>query len=135
MQQEKPLQYFQGRLALIRGASFPTGRQSGNPISHCRYVSLFPVMMRILPAKSPELASQLHHLRTGQIMTSHGLRSLSLGSSLHGKRNTEHDPPYWRGPVWMNLNFMMLAALDHYAKVRAASSPFGHPLEIILRMY
>lgn len=103
----------------------------------CRYVSLFPLIMRLLPAKSPELASQLHHLRTGQILTPHGLRSLSLGSSLHGKRNTEHDPPYWRGPVWMNINYLVLAALDHYSKVllshgfkdyreaNVCSNPFG----------
>lgn len=75
--------------------------------------------MRILPADSPELAAQLEHLRTGGILTPHGLQSLSSGSSLYAKRNTEHDPPYWRGPIWININFLVLASLQHYSEVTA----------------
>ena len=50
-----------------------------------------------------------------RIWSEHGLRSLSRESSLYMAHNTEHDGPYWRGPVWINLNYMALAALKRYA--------------------
>jgi mannosyl-oligosaccharide glucosidase len=82
------------------------------------YVSLFPLMMQLLPPASDELGATLAALNdTSLLWTSAGLRSLATTSSLYKKYNTEHDAPYWRGQVWINLNFLTLRALRHYGQV------------------
>ena len=49
-------------------------------------------------------------------------RSLSPTCSLYKRHNTAHDPPYWRGPIWININYLALSALDHY---RVAAGPWA----------
>ncbi len=90
----------------------------------CRYVGLFPMLMRILPADSTELAGLLRAIADPEeLWAEYGLRSLSKSSSIYNKHNTEHDAPYWRAPVWLNINFLALSALKHYSQVRQHLSP------------
>ncbi|KAL4192523.1 hypothetical protein AMTRI_Chr06g172410 [Amborella trichopoda] len=108
-------------------------------VPHIGYVSLFPFMMKIIPSDSWILGKQLDIIANQSILwTKYGLRSLAKTSSLYMKRNTEHDPPYWRGQIWMNMNYMTLSALQHYAQEdgphkERASTVYKELREILIR--
>ncbi|KAG2438869.1 hypothetical protein HYH02_010667 [Chlamydomonas schloesseri] len=106
------------------------------------YVSLFPLIMRLLPtgneqqqraaaatagqdgsssnssAGGAELTLQQLRLLTDSnlLWSEHGLRSLAKTASLYKKRNTADDPPYWRGQIWININYLVLRSLSYYAR-------------------
>lgn len=106
-----------------RGDEMVTVRNStGAPptlqhVPHFGYNSLFPLALQLLPSDSLELGVQLQHLRApGLLWTPFGLRSLSKSSSLYQAYNTGTDPPYWRGAIWINLNFLVLRSLHKCAR-------------------
>lgn len=96
-------------------------RVVGRPHPHLQfvdalgYVSLFPFLLQLLDPNSPRLGPMLDVLADRrQLWSPFGLRSLAASSPFYNQRNSEHDPPYWRGAVWLNVNYLALGALHYY---------------------
>lgn len=82
------------------------------------YVSLFPFLLKIIRPDSPKLNTILRDLKDPSLLwTPFGLRSLAKSSPMYNKHNTEHDPPYWRGAIWVNINYLALDALHYFAHI------------------
>lgn len=80
------------------------------------YVSLFPLMLKIINPESPKLQKVLTNLIDRKLLwTDYGLRSLETTSPFYQKWNTIDDPPYWRGAIWINMNYLTLSGLNYYS--------------------
>ncbi|KAI8388237.1 glycoside hydrolase [Radiomyces spectabilis] len=83
------------------------GKREPVHVCHKGYVSLFPMTLGLLPADSPKLGAILDMMRNeNELWSPYGLRSLSASDPFY--RTGEI---YWRGPIWININFMALQSL------------------------
>ncbi|KIP04785.1 glycoside hydrolase family 63 protein [Phlebiopsis gigantea 11061_1 CR5-6] len=81
------------------------------------YLSLFPLLLGLLPADSPHLGSILDVLRDpDHLWSPYGLRSLSVSHPQFGQGEN-----YWKGPIWIQMNFLALRAL--YTKYAVEDGP------------
>ena len=81
------------------------------------YVNIFPLMFGLIDANNSKLTHVLDSISNSSEMWSpYGLRSISKTSPYYNKYNNEHDFPYWRGPVWVNINYLVLKGLRHYSQ-------------------
>ena len=76
-------------------------------VCHRGYISLFPFLLGLLPTNSAHLSSVLDMLRDpDQLWSDYGIRSLSKSDAFYGQGEN-----YWRGPIWIPLNYLALKAL------------------------
>ena len=76
-------------------------------VCHIGYVSLFPFLTGLLEPDSPEVGAVLDTIRDPeQLWSAHGVRSLSRREEAYGTGEN-----YWRSPVWVNINYLVLVEL------------------------
>ncbi|KAJ7684923.1 glycoside hydrolase [Mycena polygramma] len=87
-------------------------------VCHQGYLSMFPLFLGLLPPSSPHLGPMLDALRDPeQLWSPYGLRSLSASHPQFGTGEN-----YWKGPVWVQMNYLALRAL--YKKYAAEEGPY-----------
>ncbi|KJE88809.1 mannosyl-oligosaccharide glucosidase [Capsaspora owczarzaki ATCC 30864] len=106
-----------------RVLSSPNARPTLQLVPQLGYVSLFPLLLGAINSDDEVVPAMLRSMRDpDRLWTSFGLRSLSKDSRFYLKHNTEHDGPYWRGPVWINMNYLALGALHRIAQSESSSA-------------
>jgi mannosyl-oligosaccharide glucosidase len=76
-------------------------------VCHKGYISIFPFMTGLLPADSPRLGLILDLIGDPEeLWSDFGVRSLSKKDEFYGT-----DENYWRSPVWINMNFLVIKNL------------------------
>lgn len=79
-------------------------------VTHIGYINLFPFMMGMLAENSEPFNKVVEAMRDPNLLwSSDGIRSLSKSDKLYGTGDN-----YWRGAVWMPINYMILRACKLY---------------------
>ncbi|KAK6349811.1 Processing alpha glucosidase I [Orbilia brochopaga] len=83
-------------------------------VCHVGYVSIFPFLLGLLPHDSEKLSAILDIVGDPeQLWSPYGLRSLSRQDEFYSKGEN-----YWRGPIWVNMNYLALLRLKEYGSVK-----------------
>ena len=108
----------------VVGRNYPKEAQVNEELKvhfcpHVGYVGLMPFALQLIPsAEEEKIKNVLDVLNDeNQLKSKFGVRSLSKRDFLYGK---EED--YWRGNVWVNVNYLIIQALQYYSKQVATSS-------------
>lgn len=88
-------------------------------IPHVGYNNLYPFLLTLISPSSPQLSDILSMIQSTDVFwTEYGLRSISASDMFYWKENGPGDRPYWRGPIWINMNYLALQALNHYRNIK-----------------
>lgn len=85
------------------------------------YITLFPLVTKFIP---PQSVDKLEHIiklvaDPEELWTDFGLRSISKSSEFY--RTGEN---YWRSPIWININYLVVESMAHYHE---ASAEYASP--------
>ncbi|EXJ93132.1 mannosyl-oligosaccharide glucosidase [Capronia epimyces CBS 606.96] len=87
-------------------------------VCHKGYISLFPFLTGLLPPTHPNLPHILALISSeSELWSPYGVRSLSRSDEFYGT-----DENYWRSPIWVNMNYLILKNLLVVAQSPSAPS-------------
>jgi mannosyl-oligosaccharide glucosidase len=96
---------------------------------HKGYISLFPFMTGFVGADHPHLSATLDLLRdSNHVWTDHGIRSLSPEDKKYGVGDN-----YWRSPIWINMNYLIIEQLFALSKIPGPSQQRCRDIYVELR--
>ncbi|XMA12151.1 hypothetical protein WAI453_004942 [Rhynchosporium graminicola] len=99
-------------------------------VCHKGYISLFPFLTGLLDAKSDKLGHVLKLIGDEEeLWSAHGIRSLSKKDPFYGT-----DENYWRGPIWMNMNYLAIVQLLKYAQIPGPHQNLSKDMYSTLRL-
>lgn len=76
-------------------------------VCHKGYISIFPFLTGLWTPDSPRIGAILDTIEDPEhLWTEFGLRSLSKSDEFYGTGEN-----YWRGPIWMNMNYLAVREL------------------------
>jgi len=81
-------------------------------ICHTGYVSFLPLVLGLVRPSNERLPYVLEAMQSSAVWTEWGLRSLSSDDAKFAT-----DENYWRGAVWININYLAIVALAHYTHI------------------
>ena len=91
-------------------------------VCHKGYISIFPFLTGLLPPDSPRLGAVLDLISDPEeLWSDYGIRSLSKKDELYGTKEN-----YWRSPVWMNINYLIVKNL-YVSPTSISANMSNHP--------
>ncbi|KAL2760850.1 glycoside hydrolase family 63 protein [Sodiomyces alcalophilus JCM 7366] len=80
-------------------------------VCHRGYISLFPFLVGLMQPDDPKLGRLLDLIGDEkELFSPYGIRSLSKKHELYGTGEN-----YWKSPIWININYMVIAQLKNIA--------------------
>ena len=79
-------------------------------VCHEGYISLLPFGLKMIPPDSLHIDKVVRLMADeNKLFSPYGLLSLSKSDEYFGT-----DENYWRGKIWLNINYLCLDAIKHY---------------------
>eukprot|EP00026_Physarum_polycephalum_P001358 Phypoly_transcript_01359.p1 GENE.Phypoly_transcript_01359~~Phypoly_transcript_01359.p1 ORF type:complete len:805 (+),score=137.01 Phypoly_transcript_01359:1030-3444(+) len=90
-------------------ADLSTHIPSKEYLVHDGYISIFPLLLGLIPHDSPKLGLVLDVVRDpAKLWSQYGILSLSRQDTYFGTHEN-----YWRGAIWININYLLLSSLHN----------------------